>query len=245
MENKKWYQLGEAANRNRLATIIIWFTFVAIIVLALLYYLLSKKGADTMGDIFDTLIPLFATWVGTVLAFYFGKENFDIATKRYNKLIDKLSPDVLDDINVTQIMISKQTMVYKDLTEVQGKKVQEIIDFLSEVKKSRLPILDNDKIKYVIHKATFLDALNELGNTVPAANYDFKAFISNAKYQKLASSFLTFDEAVILEKIRLALTKDSSVKDVFIIDKNKNVVGWLTDTLILRYLSGGKETMDS
>ncbi|NAS30673.1 hypothetical protein GTQ40_06795 [Flavobacteriaceae bacterium R38] len=244
MGTKKWYELGEAANRNRLATIIIWLTFSAIIILAILYYQ-SSSEADTMKEIFTTLIPLFATWVGTVLAFYFGKENFDIATKRYNKIIDKLNPDVLDDINVTQIMISKQTMVYKNLKEIEGKKIQEIITFLSEVKKSRLPILNEGRIKYVIHKATFLDALNELDGTIPAAGYDLKSFLSNPKYQELASSFLTFDENIILEKIRLALSKNSKIKDVFIIDKNKNLVGWLTDTLILRYLSGGNETVDS
>lgn len=236
---KKWYELGDAVNRNRLATIIIWFTFGAIIVLALVYYLTNPKE-EIMANIFATLIPLFATWIGTVLAFYFGKENFDIATKRYDKLIDKLSPDILDDINVTQIMISKKTMVFKTLKEIQDKKVKEIIDFLSEVKKSRLPVLANDGIKYVIHKATFLEALNELDVAISSADYDFKSFISNPIYAKMASSFLTFDENVILEEIRLALTKNSNIEDVFIIDNNKNLVGWLTDTLILRYLSGNE-----
>ncbi|MEM9001442.1 MAG: hypothetical protein AAGB24_14360 [Bacteroidota bacterium] len=243
MEKKKWYELGEAANRNRLATIIIWLTFSAIILLALFYYL-TKQKADTMQDIFNTLIPLFATWIGTVLAFYFGKENFDIATKRYDKLIDKLSPDILDDINVTQIMISKKTMVFKNLEELEAKKIKEIIDFLNEVKKSRLPILEKGELKYVVHKATFLNALNELEDANSVADYDFSSFISNKKHQEVARSFLTFGKGVILEDIRLALAKNSSIKDVFILDKNKSLVGWLTDSLILRYLSGGDEAID-
>lgn len=236
METKKPYELGDAANRNRLATIIIWSTFSAIIILAGLYYL-SNTNSDTMEKIFSTLIPLFATWIGTVLAFYFGKENFDIATKRYDKMIDRLSPEVLDDINVTQIMISKKTMVFKNLNELEGKKVKEIIAFLTEVKKSRLPVLQDDEMKYVIHKATFLDAMNNLDGAITADDYDFKAFIADPKYLEKVKSFLTFDEGVILEEIRTALTKDPTIKDVFIVDKNKKVMGWLTDTLILRYLS--------
>jgi len=239
MENKKWYQLGDAANRNRLATIVIWFTFIAIIILALVYYLSSDTQPDTMNAIFDTLIPLFATWVGTVLAFYFGKENFDIAAKRYDKLIDRLSPDVLDDVKVSQIMISKQTMVYKNLKEVENKKVKEIIDFLSDIKKTRLPILEDGKIKYAIHKTTFLNALNELGDDTSAAAFTFKDFIAKDAYKEKAMSFLQFGENVILEEIRSALRNNSNIKDVFITDAKKNVVGWLTDSLLLRYLSGG------
>ncbi|WP_340063306.1 hypothetical protein [Ascidiimonas aurantiaca] len=237
MENKKWYQLGDAANRNRLATTVIWFTFMAIIILALVYYL-TNRDPETMNTIFNTLIPLFATWVGTVLAFYFGKENFDIASKRYNNLIDKLSPDVLDDIKVSQIMISKQTMVFKNLNEVEDKKVKEIIDFLSEIKKTRLPILEDEKIKYIIHKTTFLNALNELGDEASATTYSFKDFIANDVYKDKALSYLQFEENVILEEIRSALGRNSNIKDVFIIGTQKNVVGWITDTLLLRYLSG-------
>jgi hypothetical protein len=31
--------------------------------------------------VFNTLVPLFGTWVGTVIAFYFAKENFSAATQ--------------------------------------------------------------------------------------------------------------------------------------------------------------------
>lgn len=238
MENKKWYQLGDAASRNRLATIIIWLTFIAIITLSVLYYFSDKSPAN-MEKIFSTLIPLFATWIGTVLAFYFGKENFDIAAKRYDKIIDHLSPDVLDDINVTQIMISSKTMVFKDLEEIKDKNVKEIIDFLNEVKKTRLPVLYDNEIKYVIHKSVFLDALNQNENSTNKELYNFQNFLSDSNYMNMATSFLTFDKTVILEKIRTELAKNSNIKDVFIIDENKKVIGWLTDTLILRYLTRG------
>ncbi len=238
-EKKKWYQLGDAANRNRLATIIIWSTLATIIVLSVFYYLTSKeedKGA-TMEKIFSTLIPLFATWVGTVLAFYFGKENFDIAAKRYDKIIDRLSPDVLDDVKVSQIMIAKKTMVYKTLAEVEKETIQNLIKFLNDIKKSRLPILKDDKITYVVHKSTFLNAIGTL-KPEEVSKLSFKDFIGNAENKAKVSSFETFKEDVILEKIRLAITKNEAIKDVFITDKDSKVVGWLTDTLILRFLSG-------
>lgn len=238
-EKKKWYQLGDAANRNRLATIIIWSTLGTIALLSYFFYRISPT-ADTMEDIFTTLIPLFATWVGTVLAFYFGKENFDIAAKRYDKIIDQLTPEVLDDVKVSQIMIAKKTMVYKDIAEVEGETIQNLIKFLNDIKKSRLPILNEGKIAYVIHKSTFLNAMSIL-KPEDAVKLDFKTFIANAENKAMASSFETFQEDVILEKIRAAIAKNEAIKDVFITDGSKNVVGWLTDTLILRFISGANK----
>jgi len=49
---------------------------------------------------FNVIIPLLATWIGTVLAFYFGRENFEAASKQYKSIINQLTPDILDDVEV-------------------------------------------------------------------------------------------------------------------------------------------------
>ena len=59
--------------RDKLALIIITATFIAIIILSFLYYFCSEPKDEAPSKIFSTLIPLFATWIGTVLAFYFGR----------------------------------------------------------------------------------------------------------------------------------------------------------------------------
>jgi hypothetical protein len=43
--------------------------------------------------IFNTSQPVFASWVGTVLAFNFGRENFESANSQMRPLISKLSPE--------------------------------------------------------------------------------------------------------------------------------------------------------
>ena len=103
-KNTSW---ADAASRNWLAILIVSFTFIAIFILAYWFYN-DDPGEETMKYVFATLVPLFASWVGTVLAFYFGRENFDIATKRYDNLMNQLTPEVLDNVNVSQIMIAKR-----------------------------------------------------------------------------------------------------------------------------------------
>ena len=38
------------------------------------------------------LLPVIGAWVGAVLAFYFGNENFDAASKSAANLVSELSP---------------------------------------------------------------------------------------------------------------------------------------------------------
>jgi len=154
MEKKKFYEKGLSANRNLLAIIVITFTISAIVITSIFYYQ-TAKTPQTAEKIFLALIPLFATWVGTVLAFYFGKENFEIATNRYKQILDRLSPDILDDINVNQIMISKKTMVYKSIEDVKDDTVSNIVDFLNTVNKSRLPILNKGRLSTLFTNQSF------------------------------------------------------------------------------------------
>src|SRR5690606_4596887 len=114
------------------------------------------------GNIFNTLLPVITSWVGTVLAFYFGRENFEAASNRYEQMITKLSPDVLDDVLVEQIMIDKNTMIGMDFDDIKSQTIDELLEFLDKTKKSRLPVFDKDGIKYIIHKSTFLDAKQRL-----------------------------------------------------------------------------------
>jgi len=147
--------------RDKLALIIITATFIAIIILSFLYYHYSEPKDEAPSKIFTTLIPLFATWIGTVLAFYFGRENFEAASNRYEQIISKLTPEILDDIPVNQIMITTKTMVKKSMNEIQGMSIKDVIDFLASVEKSRLPVIEEQKVKYILHKSTLLSLIQD------------------------------------------------------------------------------------
>src|SRR5690606_27647803 len=169
--------------------------------------------------------------MGTILAFYFGRENFEAASKQYKSIINHLTPDLLDDILVEQIMIEKATMVYMELRDIQSMNITKIIDFMSSVNKSRLPILDKEKPKFVIHKSVFLEALNKHGNQEPPL--DFDTFIGNN--MGIATSFIEVSRNQTLEALLEKMKARPLIQDVFITD-NAKLAGWLPDSLIIRYL---------
>jgi len=231
---QKFYEKSFSANRNLLALLMIGLTVLGIVVIAIVYFYTTKDSKVDAGErIFSALLPMFATWVGTILAFYFGKENFDAASQRYEQLITKLSPELLDDIQVDQIMIDTRTMVTMALKEANQKSVEELVEFMDLVSKSRLPIInDKDQIVYVIHKSTFLAAMQK-NTTAPLT---FANFIANKENEQISKSFITVEAETILETVQQRLKGNSGVKDIFVVGANKKVLGWLTDTLILQYI---------
>ena len=217
--------------RDKLALIIITATFIAIIILSFLYYYYSEPKDEAPSKIFSTLIPLFATWIGTVLAFYFGRENFEAASNRYEQIISKLTPEILDDIPVNQIMITTKTMVKKNMSEIQEMSIKDVIDFLVSVDKSRLPVIEEQKVKYILHKSTLLSLIQA---DPSKASSKIVEFISANESTK---SFLAFNQKVILEDIVNQLKMREDIKDVFLYNDNDVLAGWLTDSLIMRYMT--------
>lgn len=219
---------GLSTNRNLLAYIIIVLTALGIALVSYLYYVPSDP--DTNEKIFSTLIPLFATWIGTILAFYFGRENFEAASNRYEEIINRLSPELLDDVLVSQIMITRKTMVSLDIAEAKQKTVKGLIDYLNLIDKSRLPILENNKPLYVIHKSTLLDAHSKQENGTEMSFEDF------VKAYPMITGFEKVSEDAILEDVLAQIKDQPNVQDVFILAEDGTVAGWLTNTLIMRYI---------
>ena len=86
--------------REKLGLIVI---IISVIILGLVGAIIIWKDSSKAQFVYTSLLPMVGTWVGVVLAFYFGKENYEAASKGLENIINKLTPDVLDDIPVSQI----------------------------------------------------------------------------------------------------------------------------------------------
>ncbi len=120
--------------------------------------------------VLTSILPLVGTWIGTVLAFYFAKENFESASRATKEILGY--EDKLRSIPLKNVMIPLDKMaIFKLGEEVAISKAEKgkyivpgneddisivrMLDFLSEKNHNRLPILSNDgKAKYVIHVST-------------------------------------------------------------------------------------------
>ncbi|MBV7336890.1 hypothetical protein KFU94_53410 [Chloroflexi bacterium TSY] len=89
---------------------------IGIIILSTTIIAAASEGmsSDAAQHVLNTVLPLFGTWVGTVLAYYFSRENFDAATASTQRLVRQLSPEErLRSIPVSEVTIKIQDMVWK------------------------------------------------------------------------------------------------------------------------------------
>lgn len=231
MKNERFYEKSFSANRNLLALILVILTIVALVIITALYFF-NSNDEDVADRIFNSLLPLFATWIGTILAFYFGRENFEVATNRYNQLITQLTPDLLDDVLVSQVMITRKTLVGQNIEDIKGQSISKIIDFLKRVGKSRLPIFEGDEIVYIIHISTLLDIVQD----EKFESDKFEDVLKDDSRMKLLRSFETILETEKLESARNIFSQNTDIKDIFVKNSNGTVTGWLTDSLVYRFV---------
>ncbi|MEP3836926.1 MAG: hypothetical protein ABJM36_04735 [Algibacter sp.] len=215
-----------------------WLGIIVIVIsiIALVYVgavIISKGDNDDYQLVYSSLLPLVGTWVGVVLAFYFGKENYEAASNRFEKIIDKLTPEILDDVQVNQVMIVKKTMVAKKWKDIEDKSIKEIIDFLAGIEKTRLPVIgDDNRVLYIIHDSLLLKT--------SSANTEEKISAFVEKNKGVVDKIVWAKERDILENIRKLMNSETNCKDVFIENTKGELVGWLTDTLILRFINSNK-----
>jgi hypothetical protein len=176
-----------------------------------------------------SVVPLLASWVGTVLAYYYSSESMDAATRSVKELMPV--EEKLKSISVSKVMIRLSEMAKFKYDDTQ--KVQDILKALKDAAKGeRLPFLD-DKIYpiYMLHKSAIDSALVEANSQdnglalaeVPSLNEVAK------------KSFGTVGQDATLETARSEMMRINNCQDVFITEKGTKdgpVVGWITNGII-------------
>lgn len=89
------------------------------------------------------IIPLFAAWVGAVIAFYFARDNFDAATENTKALVGQMAGVDLSVITVEETMIRRAQMTVATTEEDGPRKLKsQVLPRFLERGLSRFLILD-------------------------------------------------------------------------------------------------------
>jgi len=208
-----------------------------------IYSMICGQNNPDFKDItVKTLIPLWGTWIGTVLAFYFGKDNFDAASKTYKETIDKLTAkEKMEEIFVKNCMIPLYDIEYSIYDEIRPK---HICDILSEKEENRFVILEKELVaKYVIHRSMldrFLALEVAKGTSTEKIQEltfeDFENCEDKTIKNVLENSFSVIPINSNLLKAKEAVDNDGC-SDIFISEtgsKKEKVKGWITNIMILK-----------
>lgn len=238
--------LDGQASRHRISYVIIYGGLIFLTLLCIMTLIILYENGEGVKLIFNVIVPLIATWVGTVLAFYFGRENFEAATKQ---IVNALNPDIIDDIPIENIMIDTPTIVYKELIQGEEKnhKLIELSSFFANVRKDRAPIFSKDqKPLLIIHKSTIDDYLIKMKNEGKnELECTLETILNDPEYKGMfgfnnKKGFVVVSKNEMLEKVIEKMKTVEQCKDIFVTENGRTdekVLGWVTDSLIARFLN--------
>ena len=176
--------------RARIGGYLVIGSSLAVFLLAIAIIVVSgiTGGKDSVKEttqlIFTAVLPLIGTWVGTVLAFYFSKENFEAARQGTIDLVRAVSPR-LESTRVADKMIRANAII--KATVPDGKQMDDLllkdIDDLftragvNGAKVSRLLIVDARGVCLsILHRSVWAEMLNQGARQQPAVNPQADSF---------------------------------------------------------------------
>lgn len=193
---------------------------------------------------FSLILTVLGTWVGTILAFYFSEKNFLRSAEQTNRLINSmsLSDKRLSETTLGSIMISlqdpnmNQLSLTKPASEYPLKAL--LTDFFDKKNVNRMPISQDSKILYIVHRSTIDKFIVNSIVSTPSKDINVLTLadlISDPQAAHSIGIIFTFktDTSVINAKHTIDLNRDCA--DVFITEdgsKNSKVIGWVTNIMI-------------
>lgn len=240
--------ISDAEARGKIGRRVVYFALGAITVLGvtgIISVAFGKDATNGVKDILSMTLPVLGTWVGTVLAFYFSKDNFDSAAKQTSDLVRQLTLDQkLQEIPVKDVMIS---MTSSDTLKFLVDKSEDAINLKSEILenqfiktgKNRLPFVDIEgKVKYIVHRSMIDKFISEkilFSDAAKASGLTLKDFLDADQYRQVAANFGTISPEAKLNAVKTLIDGNPDCSDVFVTEdgtKNGKTIGWITNVIL-------------
>jgi hypothetical protein len=194
----------------------------------------DTERSDTARLVFSSILPLLGTWVGTILAFYFARENLEAATVSTVRLAGRLAPTTpVREVMIPRAKITAHTVATE--ADAQNVKLADLQTKMGAEGHHRMPVFfGSDSVIYVIHDSTIAKfaELNgiRVADLADETTSDLVALTDLGK-QVTALGFVGPDANIA--EARAAMRSVSGCNDVFVTEQGQRrnaVVGWLTNT---------------
>jgi hypothetical protein len=232
-------------SRNLLALGITGLSVLGVLIMAIILIYSSEESQmnETTRTVMTAVLPLFGTWVGTVLAYYFSKDNFEAATRSVSEMSRQLTArEKLESIPVPDKMIPKNKMFFKRLPADKIVLTTLLKEIDQNKKGSRVPILnDSDWPVYIVHRSAIDKYIADKAFAgTPVADLNTLTLQNLLDDDAKLKTLFETSFAIVRETSNLASAKDMMENtrdclDVFITKggkRNEEVLGWITNMII-------------
>lgn len=235
--------------RDGLSLMIAGGGFAVVIAIAITAIVIKPENINL---VITAVLPLVATWVGTVIAYYFSKENLAAATRSMSTLSRGFDLQRLQSISVRQPMIARSSMIAlpgalqppNSWNDLDTTKLATLLTFLDGNKRAqRLPFLDGDKIVYLLHVSMvhkfFAHHAIQIANgaaTKQLSDLTFADLLADPEVAAMAKSFALVSASATLADAKAAMDSTPHCEDVFVTQDGtpgSPVIGWVTDDVIM------------
>jgi len=226
--------------QRTLAYVVFVFAFLLLSVVALVA--ISDGREERTELVFTTVTTLVGTWVGTLLAFYFSRENFESASRSMQQAIRQLTPDErLHTLPILTTMLRRDEITPFELTAGQTPADVPLTDFVtkfaSDEKVTRLPILNPDGSLFgILHESELNKFLQNNKSDTPLT---LGQLIADPEAGRKLKLFGLVGITRTLRDAKLAMEAQKGCRDVFVTETGEakeKVLGWITNVGILAAL---------
>ncbi len=142
------------SSRNIMAFLVVIASMVTLVLLSII--VMGKT--DDAQSIFNQVLPILATWVGTIIAFYFGKENFEAASRSVKDMVQTLNPkEKLETLLAKDVMIPFEKLKCDNLSANDKPADLKLTDIRQKIitnKIKRWPVFQEKVFKFILHRST-------------------------------------------------------------------------------------------
>lgn len=233
--------IDDGSERQKLANTLTFTGVLGITAISGLAIWFSEKHGEAAEHVMGAVLPLFGSWVATVLAYYFARENLRAATSSMSALVTSQRKVGLDKIQVADKMIERSRFVTLSdrFTSIDKALLKEIISYLKDRAVRRAPVLDgHGAIVYMVHLSTIDQYIRDAvatGKTLDSLTFGDVLGVPALKVV-LQRSFELVGEAATLQDAKDKMQANPSCEDVFVTKTGaagEPVIGWITDNAIL------------
>jgi hypothetical protein len=230
---------SDTSTRKWLAVGIVGVSILGIVILAsvAIAFAGGSNRAETSRLVFSSVLPLLGTWVGTVLAFYFARENFQAATDStlaLAGLTEQSTP-------VTRVMIRESDFVAYDLGTNEAVDTVKLADIYTKMRQlspplRRLPVRSAaGAILCVVHDSTLTAYAEALGVAAATIDKTVGDLLGVDEFKQLVNAIGFIPESATVADARVRMVSITNCNDVFVTpsgNRDERATGWFTNTLL-------------
>jgi hypothetical protein len=193
---------------------------------------------ETSQAVFNALLPLFGTWVGTVLAYYFSKQNFTAASESVQRMAELTSDQKLVSYSVESKMIPANQITTFQIPAGKAPKDVLLGDLRTRYggKITRLPITDSaGVVMYIVHQSMLFRFIADKVLTKSGADVTkltLQDLIDDAETKSNVTNIAYGPVKTTVAFAKAAMDQQRGCQDFIVTQtgqKTEPMLGWLTN----------------